>query len=73
MQAYGLAQARGNLCAAQARKALPNLADEIEVLRILLKQLYPNIEIRPPPDLTVAQYTVDFGRLVGFKPTKEQP
>ncbi len=47
-------------------------AEEFKVLEVLLFQIDHRL-IRPPPEMTILEYTVDLGRISGYRPTKRQP
>ena len=60
-------------------KYVPNLraaevieAEEFEVLEVLLFHIGRR-PIRPPLEMTILEYTVDLGRILGFRPPKRQP
>ncbi len=48
--------------------------DELAIVQMKTHRLGRRSQpIRPPPDLTAAQFTVNLGRLAGFRPAKKQP
>ena len=47
-------------------------AEEFKVLEVLLFHIGRRL-IRPPPEMTILEYTVDLGRISGFRPTNRQP
>ncbi len=46
---------------------------EIRLLRVLLHRVKLSYDIRPPPKQSIADFTVDLGRIAGFIPRKSQP
>ena len=63
----------------QMAKYEPNLraaevieAEEFKVLEVLLFQIGRRL-IRPPPEMTILEYTVDLGRISGYRSMKRQP
>ena len=48
-------------------------ATEIRLLRVLLHRVKSSYDIRPPPKQSIADFTVDLGRIAGFTPRKSQP
>ncbi len=46
---------------------------ELRLLRVLLHRVKSSYDIRPPPKQSIADFTVDLGRIAGFIPRKNQP
>ena len=45
--------------------------EELETCQLLIQDMYPHLPAQPPPDLTIREYVINVGKLLGSKETAD--